>query len=107
MPEGATFQEVEPLEPLVVRLSTFWYTNDMSKQWQSNVVCHAYYQQLKHAIDSFPHMTPNTLHQYRPLEKFCVDRHFIYIIACRDERKEELQTYYKLTNEDMREITKE
>jgi hypothetical protein len=27
--------------------------------------------------------------------------------VCRDERKEELQSYYKLTNEDMEEITKE
>jgi hypothetical protein len=52
-------------------------------------------------------MTPNTLHQYRPLAKFHADRHFIYIIACRDESKEELQSYYKLTDEDMEEITKE
>jgi hypothetical protein len=33
--------------------------------------------------------------------------HFIYITACRDESKEELQSYYKLTDEDMEEITKE
>jgi hypothetical protein len=52
-------------------------------------------------------MTPNTLHQYRPLAKFHADRHFIYITACRDESKEELQSYYKLTDEDMEEITKE
>jgi hypothetical protein len=39
--------------------------------------------------------------------KFCAYRHFIYIIARRDERKEELQSYYKLTDEDMEEITKE
>jgi hypothetical protein len=39
--------------------------------------------------------------------KFCADRHFIYITACRDEHKEELQSYYKLTEEDMEEITKE
>jgi hypothetical protein len=52
-------------------------------------------------------MTPNTLHTYRPLEKFHADCHFIYITACRDESKEELQSYYKLTDEDMEEITKE
>jgi hypothetical protein len=33
-------------------------------------------------------------------------RHFIYITACRDESKEP-QSYYKLTDEDMEEITKE
>jgi hypothetical protein len=70
-------------------------------------VFHAYYQQLKHAIEAFPCMTPNTLHQYRLLVKFCIDRHFIYITAHRDERKEELQSYYKLTDEDMEDITKE
>jgi hypothetical protein len=47
------------------------------------------------------------LHQYRPLAKFHRDRHFIYITACKDERKEELQSYYKLTDEDMEEIMKE
>jgi hypothetical protein len=47
------------------------------------------------------------LHTYRPLAKFHADRHFIYITACRDESKEELQSYYKLTDEDMEEITKE
>jgi transcription initiation factor IIE alpha subunit len=52
-------------------------------------------------------MTPNTLHQYRLLAKFHADRHFIYITTCRDESKEELQSYYKLTDEDMAEITKE
>jgi hypothetical protein len=39
--------------------------------------------------------------------KFHIDRHFIYIIARRDKRKEEIQSYYKLTEEDMEEITKE
>jgi hypothetical protein len=52
-------------------------------------------------------MTPNTLHTYRLLAKFHTDRNFIYIIAQRDKRKEELQSYYKLTDEDMEEITKE
>jgi hypothetical protein len=31
MPEGATFPEIEPSEPLATRFSTLWYTNDMSK----------------------------------------------------------------------------
>jgi hypothetical protein len=52
-------------------------------------------------------MTSNTLHRFRPFAKFRADKHFIYIIARRDEHKEELQSYYKLTEEDMEEITKE
>jgi hypothetical protein len=44
MPEGASFLEVEPSEPLAARFSTLWYTNDMEKQWKSNVVFHAYYE---------------------------------------------------------------
>jgi hypothetical protein len=43
MLEGATFPEVEPSESLVARFSTLWYTNDMLKQWQSNIVFNAYY----------------------------------------------------------------
>jgi hypothetical protein len=35
------------------------------------------------------------------------DPHFIYITACRDESKEELQSYYKMTDEDMEQIMKE
>jgi hypothetical protein len=87
MPEGATFPEIEPSEPLATRFSTLWYTNDMTKQWQSNVMFHAYYQQLKVSIESFPCMTPHTLHQYRPIEKFHTDPHFIYITAHRDENQ--------------------
>jgi hypothetical protein len=52
-------------------------------------------------------MTPRTLHQYRPIAKFHADLHFFYIIACKDESKEELQYYYKLTDEDMEKIMKE
>jgi hypothetical protein len=52
-------------------------------------------------------MTPNTLHRFRPFVKFRADRHFIYITAHIDKHKEELQSYYKLTEEDMEEITKE
>jgi hypothetical protein len=88
--EEATFLEVEPSEPLVARFTTLWYTSDMVKQWKSNVVFHAYYLHLECAIESFPQMTPKTLHTYRPLAKFHVDRHFIYITACRDESKEEM-----------------
>jgi hypothetical protein len=39
--------------------------------------------------------------------KFNTDRHFIYIIVCTDEHKKQLQSYYKLTEEDLEEITKE
>jgi hypothetical protein len=52
-------------------------------------------------------MTPNTLHRFRPLAKFCTDRNFIYITARVDENKEELQSYYKLIEEDMEEINNE
>jgi hypothetical protein len=81
--------------------------SDMAKQLQSNVVFHSYYLQLMHAIDLFPRMTLNTLYTYIPLAKFHAERHFIYITAHRDESKEELQSYYKLTDEEMKEITKE
>jgi hypothetical protein len=52
-------------------------------------------------------MTSNTLHRFRPFVKFRVDGHFIYIITSIDEHKEEIQSYYKLAEEDMEEITKE
>jgi hypothetical protein len=52
-------------------------------------------------------MTLNTLHQYKPIAKFHADRHFIYITVHREERKEELQSYYKMEYEDMENITKE
>jgi hypothetical protein len=107
MLEGATFPKIEPSESLATRFSTLWYTNDMSKKWKSNVVFHAYYQQLKVAIEAFSCMKLCTLNQYRPLVKFYIDRHFIYITTHRDESKEELQSYYKLTDEDMEKITKE
>jgi hypothetical protein len=52
-------------------------------------------------------MTPNNLHSFRTLMKFGMDYHFIYITARVDEHKEQLQSYYKLTEEDLEEITKE
>jgi hypothetical protein len=70
-------------------------------------VFHAYYLYLKNSIEAFPQMTPNNFHTYRLLAKFCIDRHFIYITTHRDESKEELQSYYKLSNEDMEDIIKE
>jgi hypothetical protein len=48
--EGATFLDVEPFEPLAMKFSTLWYSNDMNKQWQSNAFFHTYYNQLKIAI---------------------------------------------------------
>jgi hypothetical protein len=107
MPEGATFPEIEPTEPLAAQFSTLWYTNDMTKQWQSNVMFHRYYQQLKVSIEAFPRMTPHTLHQYQPIAKFHIDPHFIYITARRDEHQEILQSYYKLTDADMEQIIKD
>jgi hypothetical protein len=38
---------------------------------------------------------------------FSVDRHFIYLTPHADEHQEQLQSYYKLTEEDLEEITKE
>ena len=31
MPEGATFPDIEPFEPLVAKFSTLWYSSDMNK----------------------------------------------------------------------------
>jgi hypothetical protein len=70
-------------------------------------VFHTYFLYLKRDIDSFPQLTSNTLHRFRPFVKFHVDRHFIYNTAHGDEHKEDLQSYYKLTKEDMEEIIKE
>jgi hypothetical protein len=88
MIEGETFPEFELSEPLAARFTTLWYSSDMEKQWQSNAVFHTYYLQLKRAIESFPCMTPNTLHRFKPLMNFCADRNFIYIIAHGDKNKE-------------------
>jgi hypothetical protein len=39
--------------------------------------------------------------------KFCIDQNFIYMTSQADEHKEELQSYYKLTEEDLEQITKD
>jgi len=70
-------------------------------------VFHAYYQQLKVSIELFPHMTPCTLHQYRPIAKFRTDPHFIYITVHKDKSKEEIQYFYKMIDKDMEKIMKE
>jgi hypothetical protein len=64
MPEGATFPDIEPFEPLAAKFTTLWYSSDMNKQWQSNVVFHTYYLQLKRAIEVEPRMTLNTLQRF-------------------------------------------
>jgi hypothetical protein len=69
-------------------------------------VFQTYYLQLKRAIKVVPHIIPNTLHRFRPFVKFHIERHFIYITACRDKQKV-LQSYYKLTEEELKEINKE
>jgi hypothetical protein len=79
----------------------------MNKLWQSNVVFHTYFNQLKTAIQCTPRITPNTLHRFRPLMKFSADHHFIYITIGGDEHKQQLQSYYKLKKDDLEEITKE
>jgi hypothetical protein len=68
---------------------------------------HTYYNQLKTAIQYDPRITPNTLHRFRPLMKFSVDHHFIYITVRADEHKQQPQSYYKLTEDDLEEINKE
>jgi hypothetical protein len=107
MSEGATFPEIKPFKPLAAKFTMLWYSSDIRKQWKSNAVFHTYYLQLRRDIESFPHMMPNTLDRFKPLMKFRTDRNFIYIIACADENKEELQYYYKLTTEDLEEIIKD
>jgi SET domain-containing protein len=52
-------------------------------------------------------MTLNTLQRFQPMMNFIADRHFTYIIAQADGHKEQLQSYYKLTEEDLEDITKE
>jgi hypothetical protein len=88
--EGATFPELEPSKPLAMEFSLLWYSSDMGKQWQSNVVFHTYYLQLKRAIEAIPRLTPNTLHRFRPFVNFHVDINFIYITARGDKHKEVL-----------------
>jgi hypothetical protein len=107
LPEGATFSEIESFKPLAVKLCMLWYSNDMNKQWQSNAVFHAYYTQLKNAIQATPRITPNMLHRFIPLMKFSADRHFTYITMRADENKQKLQSYYKLIEDELEEITKE
>jgi len=70
-------------------------------------VFHTYYLQLKRAIVVVPCMISNTLHQFRPLMKFRAYQHFIYITMHVDKHKEELQSYYKITEEYLEEITKD
>jgi hypothetical protein len=81
MPEGGTLIEIESFKPLASNFTTLWYSSDMEKQWHSNAIFHTYSLQLKRAIDSFPRMTSNTLHRFKPLAKFHADINFIYIIA--------------------------
>jgi hypothetical protein len=107
LPKGATFPEIEPFEPMAVKFCTLWYSNNMNKQWQSNAIFHAYYTQLKNVIQSTLRITPNTLHRFIPLMKFSADRHFTYMIVHTDEHKQHLHPYYKLTEDDLEEITKE
>jgi hypothetical protein len=107
MSEGATFMDIKPFEPLSVKFATLWYSRDMNKKRQSNVVFHTYYNQLKRSIHSKPCMTLNALHWFWSLMNFNADHNFIYIIVRTYKHKKQLQSYYKLTEEDLEEITKE
>jgi hypothetical protein len=107
MTESVTFLDIKPFELLSAKFSTLWYSSDMNKQWQSNAVFHTYYNQLKIAIQSELHMTPNTLHQFKPLMKFSAYRHFIYITTRADEHKKQLLSYYNLEEEHLEDITKD
>jgi hypothetical protein len=107
LPEGATFPEIEPFEPLALNFCMLWYSSDMNKQWQSNAVFHTYFNQLNNAIQSTPRITPNVLHRFIPLMKFSANHHFTYITMCSDEHKQQIQSYYKMTEDDLEEITKE
>jgi hypothetical protein len=79
----------------------------MNKQWQSNAFFHTYFNQLKNAIQSTLRITVTVLHRFRPLMKFSADCHFTYITVRGDEHKQQLQSYYKLTEDDLEDITKE
>jgi hypothetical protein len=61
MKKGVTFPYIESFEPLAMKFATLWYLSDMNKQWQSNVLFHTYYLQLKRAIEAEPHMNLKTL----------------------------------------------
>jgi hypothetical protein len=86
--EGTTFSDLDPFEPLATKFSTLWYSNDMRKQWKSNVILHVYYNQLKASIRSEPRITLNTLQRFQPLIKFNMNHHFIYLTPRADEHQE-------------------
>jgi hypothetical protein len=54
IPEGDTFPDIKPFESLATNFCMLWYSSDMKKKWQSNVVFHTYFNQLKTAIQSTP-----------------------------------------------------
>jgi hypothetical protein len=105
--EGTIFPDLDPFETLAMKFSTLWYSNDMRKKWQSNVIFHTYYNQLKAAIRSEPHITLKTLQSFQPLINFSMNHHFIYLTPRADEHQEQIHSYYKMTEEYLEEITKE
>jgi hypothetical protein len=50
LPEGASFSEIKPFEPLATKFYMLWYSSDMKKQWQTNAIFHTYFNQLKNAV---------------------------------------------------------
>jgi hypothetical protein len=107
MKEVVTFPDINSFDPLAVKFTSLWYLSNMGTKWKSNTVLHTYYLKLKRDIESFPRITSKIMHRFRTFFKFHVDRHFIYITVREDEHKEVLQSYYKLTEEYLEEITKE
>jgi hypothetical protein len=105
MPKGATFLAIKPFKLLAAKFTTLWYLSNMRKQWQTNMFSNTYYLDLKRSIEVEPRMTLNTLQRFEPRMKFRTDRHFIYITTRVDDHKDDLQSYYKLKEEDLEEIT--
>jgi hypothetical protein len=70
--------------------------------WCSTLTTYSSRTPLNHSPNDSEHLA-----YLQATSEVCAYHHFIYITACRDESKEELQSYYKLTEEDMEEITKE
>lgn len=51
-------------------------------------------------------MLPRTLQEFHPYVKFSAEPHCFYVTARRDKARQKFPTYYKLTNEDIRDIIK-
>jgi hypothetical protein len=76
MSEGATFPDIESFKPLLAaKFVTLWYSSDMNKRWQSNVVFHTYYLQLKRASHDYEYLT-NVLNPNEVQRKSTLHLHY-------------------------------